>query len=40
MTLYAPVDLAYVLSSAVLKMVTLGDRCDLYRSRGHFSLMK
>ena len=33
-------DSAYAISSAVSKLVTLGDLCDLQRSRGHFSLLQ
>ena len=35
-----PFDSAYAISSAVSKLVTLGDLCDLQRSRGHFSLLQ
>ena len=35
-----PLNSAYAISSAVSKLVTLGDLCDLQRSRGHFSLLQ
>ena len=35
-----PFDSAYAISSAVSKLVTLGDLSDLQRSRGHFSLLQ
>ena len=35
--IYAPVDSAYAMSSAVLKMAILGDLYDLERLSGNFS---
>ena len=37
-TSLASFDSAYAISSAVSKLVTLGDLCDLQGSKGHFSL--